>query len=349
MSDSHQVSGSRPKISVVIRAYNEERFIGRLFAGLALQSRQDFEVILVDSGSTDDTVPIAQSYGARIVPIPKAEFSFGRSLNVGCEAAHGDILVFASAHVYPTRIDWLERMIEPFDDAAVGLVYGMQRGNEITKFSERQIFAKWFPNQSAHRQSSYFCNNANCAIRRSLWQTRPYDETLTGLEDIAWSKELKRSGIQISYASEAEVIHVHDESWGRVRNRYRREAMALRSIEPGLRFSILDFATLTVRTVIADSRQAAREGQLRREFGGILLFRFNQFWGTYLGHRFQAEVTSEIKNRFYFPPDAESHHGPAHVGHTSAHASRARISYEDDLSVSTEVNPPSVSKASTSV
>ena len=45
--------------------------------------------------------------------------------------------------------------------------------------------------------------------------------------------------------------------------------MALRSIEPGLRFSILDFATLTVRTVIADSRQAAREGQLRREFGGI--------------------------------------------------------------------------------
>ncbi|MEP5518326.1 MAG: glycosyltransferase family 2 protein, partial [Bauldia litoralis] len=263
MTDLDEVSDSKPKISIVVRAYNEERFIGRLFAGLALQSRRDFEVVLVDSGSTDDTVAIARSFGARIVQIPKAEFSFGRSLNIGCATARGEILVFASAHVYPARIDWLERMVEPFDDTSVGLVYGKQRGNEITKFSEHQIFAKWFPNEPAHRQSSYFCNNANCAIRHSLWQTRPYDETLTGLEDIAWSKELKRSGIQISYASEAEVIHVHDEPWGRVRNRYRREAMALRSIEPGLRFSLIDFATLTVRTMIADSRQAARERRLR--------------------------------------------------------------------------------------
>ncbi len=240
-------------------------------------------------------------------------------------------------------------MVEPFADEHVGLVYGKQRGNEITKFSERQIFVKWFPDEPAHRQSSYFCNNANCAIRRSLWESRPYDETLTGLEDIAWSKELKRGGMQITYANEAEVIHVHDKSWNRVRNRYRREAMALRSIEHGLRFSIVDFATLTARTVFADLRQAARERQVRSEFGGILLFRLNQFWGTWLGHRFQTEVTSEIKNRFYFPPDAGTSHGPEPTGAAPAHESRARISYDDHAStVPADVNSPSVSKVSTS-
>ncbi|SDB05643.1 glycosyltransferase [Bauldia litoralis] len=349
MSDLHHVSDAGPKISIVVRAYNEERFIGRLFAGLALQSRRDFEVVLVDSGSTDDTVAIAVAHGARIIEIPKAEFSFGRSLNIGCEAARGDILVFVSAHVYPARVDWLERMVEPFDDDRVGLVYGMQRGNEITKFSERQIFVKWFPDEPAPRQSSYFCNNANCAIRRSLWESFPYDETLTGLEDIAWSKQLKRGGMQITYANEAEVIHVHDESWGRVRNRYRREAMALRSIEPGLRFSFLDFATLTMRTVFADSRQAARQQVLRRELGGILLFRFNQFWGTYLGHRFQTEVTSEIKNRFYFPPAVGTPNGHPETETTVANEARARILYDDGApSVPARAASPSVSKVSTS-
>ena len=64
--------------SVVIRAYNEAEHLGRLLDGIAHQSSQDVELILVDSGSTDGTVPIAESYGARIVRIEPDEFTFGR-------------------------------------------------------------------------------------------------------------------------------------------------------------------------------------------------------------------------------------------------------------------------------
>ncbi len=74
------------------------------------------EVILVDSGSTDATVSIAESFGARIVQILPEEFTFGRSLNFGFKPATRELVVIASAHVYPVYPDWLETFLRPFKD-----------------------------------------------------------------------------------------------------------------------------------------------------------------------------------------------------------------------------------------
>lgn len=298
-----------PKISIVIRSYNEEQHIGRLLHGIEMQRIRDYEVILVDSGSTDSTVPIAEKYGARIVHIPKNEFSFGRALNRGCEVATGEFLLFASAHVYPLRRDWLELAIAPFDDPKVVLSYGRQIGNEVTRFSEHQVFKSWFPAQSDKRQRHSFCNNANCAIRRSEWELHRYDETLTGLEDLAWAKKARMTGGEIAYAAESVIVHVHEETWSRIRNRYRREAVALRQIEPGIRFSFLDFITLATKNTLSDLREAARQDVLLKELRQIVLFRFNQFLGTWQGHRQNGEVDAALRNRFYYPV-VEGHSAP---------------------------------------
>src|SRR5438552_9492978 len=98
-----------PKVSIIIRCHNEEEHIGRLLSGILQQTIKDVEIILVDSGSTDATLSIARRYPVRILHIAPQEFSFGRSLNRGCEAAEGELLVFASAHVYPLYKDWLEK------------------------------------------------------------------------------------------------------------------------------------------------------------------------------------------------------------------------------------------------
>ncbi|NMB61844.1 MAG: glycosyltransferase, partial [Chloroflexi bacterium] len=73
----------KPLCSLVIRAYNEEKHIGKLLQGIASQSIKAVQVILVDSGSTDKTVAIAQAAGAEIVHIKPGQFTFGRSLNLG--------------------------------------------------------------------------------------------------------------------------------------------------------------------------------------------------------------------------------------------------------------------------
>lgn len=181
--------------SIVIRAYNEEQHIGRLLEGIRQQTIKDVEIILVDSGSTDGTVSIAESFGARIVQIQSAEFTFGRSLNVGIQAATREFIVIASAHVYPVYPDWLASLLYPFQNENVALTYGKQRAPASAKFSEQQIYYQWYPEVSKPRQATAFCNNANAAIRKSLWQQNPYDETLTGLEDLAWGKWAKEQGM----------------------------------------------------------------------------------------------------------------------------------------------------------
>jgi len=93
--------------SIVIRAYNEEKHIGRLLEGIQQQTVRDVEIILVDSGSTDDTIAIAESFGARVVRIPSDEFTFGRSLNFGGPDSEARVGCHCSAHVYPVYpIGW---------------------------------------------------------------------------------------------------------------------------------------------------------------------------------------------------------------------------------------------------
>lgn len=289
--------------SIVIRAYNEEKHIGRLLEGIKYQTLKDVEVILVDSGSTDSTVEVAESYGAHIVRIPPEEFTFGRSLNYGIRAAAGELIVIASAHVYPVYPDWLASLLYSFEDQKIALTYGKQRGPETAKFSEQQIFHQWFPDVLKLHQETAFCNNANAAIRRNLWQKHPYDETLTGLEDLAWAQWAKEAGYEIAYIPEAEIIHVHNETPRGVYNRYRREAMAFKKIYPESHFNIYDFVRLTVANISSDLWHAAHEGVLWKHLRSILWFRFMQFHGTRMGHRETSLVTPQLRETFYYARD----------------------------------------------
>lgn len=292
------------KVSVIIRCFNEEEHIGKLLTGLENQKGVETEVIVVDSGSTDSTVTIASKFDARIIKIKPEEFSFGYALNVGCEAATGDILLFASAHVYPLYDDWLDLMSKPFiNDTEVALVYGKQRGDYRNKFSEHQIFKQWFPETSNYNQEVAFCNNANCAVRASLWRNRKFDELLTGLEDLDWATDMKRSGYKLVYEAKATIIHVHEEKASQVYNRYKREAIALKKIKPESSFSFIDLVRLMTINILHDLRQAFSEKKLVEHLVDIFTFRYNQFVGTYKGYiETETQLNKELRNRYYYPP-----------------------------------------------
>ena len=286
--------------SIVIRAYEEEKHIGRLLEGIRHQTLKDVDVILVDSGSTDKTVSIAESFGARIVRIASDEFTFGRSLNFGIQAATRELIVIASAHVYPVYHDWLETLLRPFEDKRIAIAYGKQRGPEFAKYSEQQIFHQWYPDISKLKQETAFCNNANAAIRRSLWEKNQYDETLTGLEDIAWAKWAKEQGYDIAYVPEAEIIHIHNETPHGVFNRYCREAMAFKKIYPESHFNVYDFVRLTAMNILSDLWHAAREQVLLKNMISIFWFRFMQFYGTRIGYRETSLITPQLRETFYY-------------------------------------------------
>lgn len=314
------------KISIVIRCFNEAEHIGRLLEGVYQQTVTDAEVIVVDSGSTDGTMSIVAKYPAKTASIRPEDFSFGRSLNIGCTEATGDVIVVASAHVYPMYKDWLERMVAPFSDPQVAVTYGGQRGDETTKFSERQVLAKWFPDKPNLHQDGPFCNNANAAIRRSVWEQLRYDESLTGLEDIECAKRAMDLGYSVSYAGDAKVVHVHNESPRRIYNRYRREAIALKRIFPQERFSAWDFFRLSSANILNDYRQAWRDSAFWKNLPGIFTFRLMQFWGTYRGFAQKGPVTSQLKRTFYYP-----NRGPSLDTVAQEAESSPRVEYAENL------------------
>jgi glycosyltransferase involved in cell wall biosynthesis len=294
-----------PQLSIVIRCFNEGRHIGRLLHGVTQQTLRGVEIIIVDSGSTDGTVEVAKRYPTRTVSIKPEDFSFGHSLNVGCQTARGEFVVIASGHVYPLYKDWLEKLIMPFEDPKIALVYGKQRGTATTAFSEHQVFAKWFAEESNLHQGHPFCNNANAAIRREVWEKLPYNEELTGLEDIDWARRAIKMGFKIAYVADAQVAHVHHETAQQTYNRYRREAIALKHIFPDEHFHFGDFLRLYLTNVFSDYAHALRDSASKREWLAILRFRLMQFWGTYRGFARRTPVTSQLKRTFYYPNHGE--------------------------------------------
>jgi len=289
------------RASIVIRCCNEEIHIGRLLHGIMQLTTQNVEIIIVDSGSADATLSIASRFPVKIISVRPEDFSFGRSLNAGCKAANGEFIIIASAHVYPVYKDWLDCLMAPLLDPNVALVYGKQRGNEKTTFSEHQVFAKWFPDKSNPNQDHPFCNNANASIRREIWTQLPYNEDLTGLEDVDWAKRAMKLGLKIVYDANAEVVHIHNETPLQTYNRYRREAIALKQILPDEHFHFGDFIYLFFTNMLNDYVVTFRNNLFGRNCFGILRFRLMQFMGTYHGFTQRGMVTSRLKHTFYYP------------------------------------------------
>ncbi|MCA1822707.1 MAG: glycosyltransferase, partial [Frankia sp.] len=263
------------------------------------------QIVVVDSGSTDATLDIARRFPTEIVHIPKKEFSFGRALNLGCARASGDVLLLVSAHVYPVHTTWLEDLVAPFARPDVALAYGRQIGNELTRYSEHRILARWFPATSDTAQRHPFCNNANAAIRRTLWQQSPYDEELTGLEDLAWAKRAVEAGHTIAYVASAAVVHAHRETFRQVANRYRREAIAHKAIYHDQRMGAAEAAWLAMINIGGDIAHAVQARRLR-ELRDIIAFRTAQFVGSYQGFAQAGPVRDELKRRFYYPADVRT-------------------------------------------
>lgn len=297
-----------PRVSIIIRCFNEGKHIGRLLEGITKQTVKEVQVVIVDSGSTDETHDVLQGFEHDLVYIAPEDFSFGRALNVGIEAARAPFFVAVSAHCYPVRVDWLESLLAPFEDSNVALTYGSQRGPPGCHFSEQMIFHQWFPDGEPVEQGHPFCNNANAAVRRRVWETLPYDEELTGLEDLAWAKEAIRRGHTIQYVPPAQVVHVHNETSKQTYRRYYREALAMQRIYPEHRFGWFDLVRLFPASVVRDFVSAIKSGLFLRNVTDIVRFRWLQMWGTYRGSTRKDPVTPAVRQRFYYP--GVSRHGP---------------------------------------
>lgn len=84
-----------PKFTIVIPTYNESEYLEKLLYSLKNQMKKNVEIIVSDSGSTDETCQIARKYGAKVVMGPRKGPALGR--NLGAKKARGEYLLFLDA------------------------------------------------------------------------------------------------------------------------------------------------------------------------------------------------------------------------------------------------------------
>ncbi len=306
----------KTKISIVIRCLNENDNLNILIPILLRQTLEEYEIIFVDSGSTDGSLDTIKTYinGSNnifLTHIKKEEFTFGKSLNIGFDKAQGDYVVSLSAHCFPTTDEWLQNITEPFSDNNIGIVYGKQSPHKNTRFSEASVQEKWFSGKSMIKED-IFLNNGNAAYRKSLWEEVRFDETLTGLEDINFGLYAKSKGWQLYYSNESEVQHLHNENYKTIRNRYRREAEALKVIfdkhkiqsnQDNLKLynsTLIACIEGFFRGIIYDIRKKRYSKLPFKNLSNILKYRYNQFYGTYSG--FYKKIDKNKMTEMYFYP-----------------------------------------------
>ncbi len=119
------------KVSIVIPAYNEEKDIGACLSSLEQQTLKDFEIIVVDDGSKDDTRNIARSF-KKVKVIIGEHKGPGVSRNIGSAVACGEILVFVDCDMTLDK-DYLKNLIKPIIDDKSGRIIGSTHDYELVK------------------------------------------------------------------------------------------------------------------------------------------------------------------------------------------------------------------------
>lgn len=205
-------------ISVIIRTYNEEKRLAAVLHNLSKQTYKDFEVIIVDSESTDRTLEIAHKFGCKIVNIKKSDFNYSYASNIGAKNASGEILVYISGHSVPKGKRYLEEINKTFADEHVGGAYG-----EVLPFSDAGFIEWWFyflgfaKSKLFSKKLTYdnqihpgILSCSNAAIRKNVWDRFQFrEEAGNGGEDVLMAWNILNNNLKVVKNKKMVVYHSH--------------------------------------------------------------------------------------------------------------------------------------------
>ncbi len=224
------MSGPFPHASVIVRTRDSARTLPRALALLRAQT-VPAEIVIVDSGSRDETLAIARTQADRVVELPAERFTFGRALNVGAAAARAPIHFALSSHVAPPDECWIARSLALYARADVAGTSGaptLPASREPLRATYHQTLA------DALAAPYWGFSNTASSWRAAVWEQLPFDEQLEACEDKEWALRALSAGWTIAIDPELRIDDAHRRAPGlrHLYRRTRREAEALASFMP---------------------------------------------------------------------------------------------------------------------
>jgi lipopolysaccharide/colanic/teichoic acid biosynthesis glycosyltransferase len=202
-------------ISVIVPVKNGLDTIGGCLESLLHQTGlvfgQDYEIIVVDDGSTDDTAGLAESFGVRVHRQVNAGPAAAR--NAGAQLARGRYLAFTDADCAPAP-DWLVELLRPFDDPrVVGVkgVYRLRQSEPVARFVQQEY--AWKYQRMARQETIDFIDTYSAAYRKAEFLANGGFDPIfprPSVEDQEFSFRMARKGYRLVFTRHAAVYHRHD-------------------------------------------------------------------------------------------------------------------------------------------
>src|SRR3990172_3056094 len=225
------MKGQDPRASVVLLTFNGESYLREVLEAVHGQKTSfQYEVFVIDSGSTDTTLDIVRSYPVNLHQIPNSEFNHGETRNLGARLARGQFIAYLTQDATPADEHWLQQLVDAFElSPKVGAVYGLHipRPNcdPVTRRDMEEFFKMMGPRDQPTIQQikegeegwqEYqenegiigFYSDVNSCLRKSVWKEIP-SRALDYAEDQALGRDILQAGYWKVYEPRAAVIHSH--------------------------------------------------------------------------------------------------------------------------------------------
>lgn len=258
-------------VSVIIPTLNAEHEIEDLLAALERQSLRPMEILVVDSASDDDTVPLVKMHeGIRLLQIERCDFNHGATRDMALRATTGDFVCFLTQDALPASDAYLERLVTPMvGDPSIALVSGRQLPKADARRFEQLVRSFNYPDSPSVRSKSdlnkcgiktFFASDSCSAYRRTAYLDCGGFEYVNTNEDMLMPARFVASGLKVAYEPGAEVYHSHNLTPSQQFARNRAVGMFLESHSDDLMHA--SEIGEGGRLVKAVSSQLLREGNL---------------------------------------------------------------------------------------
>ena len=277
---------STPAASIVMRSFNEGWALRETLPALRAQTFADWELIVIDSGSTDGSQDLIRAARpAHFVQIAPHEYNPSRVMNHGMRLAQSERVLFLNADATPQGPNWLRPLAEALLDEKVAACFSRQ----IPRPDCEAVFAcdydRCFGPQRESAKWDHFFSMVSSGLRKDVWALRGFREDLQYAEDDEYTRWCKARGYEIHYVPDSVAMHSHNYTPAQARKRAHGDAKAFAqagSISAEDRRWLKTVLLGFVSDARHDLRWCARHKRLS-EFLHALRIRWNQRLGKFAG------------------------------------------------------------------
>lgn len=273
------------------------------------ETEYKYETVIVDSGSTDDSLETAKRYDVILSEIKPSEFGHGKTRNYGASLGTGRYIIFLTQDALPASSSWIDTLIRAMDESNAAGGFGrhlpypecnmmdqkmlffhfLRFGGEDRLYHEFKLEEKdkkRFEEDDDFEQYMTFFSD-NCSIlRRSVWEEIPYQDVKFA-EDQVWAKEIIERGMTKIYIPTGAVYHSHNYPLQEYRKRYFDDFKAMYSVHgynmcPDRKV----FFKVWIENSLSDGKYALKHGH----FGTKLYWMLYAFRRNYIRNKASCEA-----------------------------------------------------------